>query len=142
MPYGKSLRSSNGSIPRMKSRRHMSPCRTSRSSRLIMRVARRRSRALASMPRRIELIELGFAGSGAESNAPVGVLVVFSRLALGRRFAEEDFGFLSKPPEKFHQILARHRQLEGVTGVVGVPADVLQQPDVFDDSRLSSSALA
>ena len=38
-----------------------------------------------------------------------------------------------QPPEQFHQAVHRHRQIERLALVVRVPADILQQAEVFGE---------
>src|SRR6185295_1026538 len=79
----------------------------------------------------VEVGEQFLAGVVAEPEALVGGGVFLSRLALGDGFEQDALGFAVEALEEFHQVVRRHREVEGVAVVLAAPADVLQQAEVF-----------
>lgn len=81
----------------------------------------------------VEVSQQFLAGVVAEPEALVGGGVFLLRLALGDRFEQDSLGFAVEALEKFHQVVGRHREVEGVAVVLAAPADVLQQAEVFSE---------
>lgn len=73
----------------------------------------------------------------AHAKAPIGLVL---HCLVQPRFSN-DFGFFTEAIQQSGEFLARHGQLEVLAAVIRVEANVFQQAHVFDDSRLSRSAV-
>jgi hypothetical protein len=83
----------------------------------------------------VQLDQHFLAGIEAGLKALVRFRVFLARLLLAGRFGEQPLGFVVQPPQHFHQVVRRHRQLKVDSVLVGPPANVGQQAEVFAELK-------
>lgn len=90
----------------------------------------------------IELLDQLLAGALGALVALFGALLFLLQQARAGRALQHAPSFAVQAPQQFDQVVRRDRQGDGRTTVLGLPADVIEQAEVFANSIPSLSALA